>query len=545
MARDRKFRSREERRATRHPHERLTHSALAETLRLGREFPPPQVRLHVGPANSGKTYDSIERLKNSPSGTYLAPLRLLAWEIADKLNTQGHPCNLITGEERVIHPNAAFVSCTVEMFNPEAPVDCIVLDEAQMIADKQRGWAWLRAIVNARCQKLEIIASLDAEKLLSQILTKIEFPFEVIRHERLAPLTVAAKPWRIDDPQPSTIFVVFSRAGVLSLKTYFERRGFSVSAIYGNLPPEVKKKQAERFLNEEAQLCVATDAIGMGMNLPAARVCFTSVSKYDGEQQRNLLPSEARQIAGRAGRFGIKEKGEAGALSYENLSILNRLLNTKPPDLEFARISPELSEIEKMDGPLSHRLFLWEKRYAIPEHLKDVLMPADLEQQKALASLLKDHEVEKMGLPVAFQLIKAPASRDTVNYWHAIVRSFIENRQIPQPLSLQGMAIENEDLLLAAEQAVEQCDIYLWTANQPDMKMHALEREKVMTYKWELIEKIDQALSFKMDMRQKCKKCEKILPLLHRFSVCEPCHRASSHRFFSRPKHRRFRPPPR
>ncbi len=518
-------------------------SALSETLQSLKNEIKPQVRLHLGPANSGKTYDSIETLKKSVSGVYLAPLRLLAWEIADKLNNQGHPCSLVTGEERHIVANAPFLSCTVEMFNPDHPVDCVVLDEAQMIADKQRGWAWLRAILNAGCKHLEIIASPDSEPLLTTLLDKISFPYKVIHHKRLAPLTVADKPWRIDDPKPSTIFVVFSRAGVLSLKTYLERRGWSVSAIYGNLPPEVKKKQAERFLNGEAQLCVATDAIGMGMNLPAAHVCFTSVSKFDGEEQRTLLPSEARQIAGRAGRYGIKEKGEVGALSYENLSTLNRLLKIEPPPLKFARISPEISEIAAIPGPLAQRLFLWEKRYAIPPHLKEVLMPADLEQQKALASLLKESEVEKLGFDLAFRLIKAPASRDSVTYWHSCVRNFIENRPMPPPLSLRGNSIEDEDLLLAAEQIVEQCDIYLWVANHDDMKLHALEKEKVQQYKWELIEKIDTALSVKMDMRQKCSKCGKMLPLLNRFSICDPCHKAGRHRFFSKPKHRRFRPP--
>lgn len=503
------------------------------------------MRLHLGPANSGKTYDSIEVLKKSASGVYLAPLRLLAWEIADKLNNQGHPCSLVTGEERNVIPNAPFLSCTVEMFNPDHPVDCIVLDESQMIADKQRGWAWLRAILNAGCKHLEIVASPDSETLLTTLLEKIGYPCKVIHHKRLAPLIVADKPWRIDSPKPSTIFVVFSRAGVLSLKTYLERRGWSVAAIYGNLPPEVKKKQAERFLTGEAQLCVATDAIGMGMNLPAAHVCLTSVSKFDGEEQRNLLPSEARQIAGRAGRFGLKEKGEVGALSYEHLSVLQKLLNTVPPQLQFARISPEIDEIAKMQGPLAHRLFLWEKRYAIPPHLKDVLMPADLEQQKVLAGLLKDAEVEKLGFDLAFRLIKAPAGRDSVNYWHACVRCFIENKPMPHPLSLRGNSIDDEDLLLAAEQIVEQCDIYLWIANHDDMKLHALEKEKVKLYKWELIDKIDRALSVKMDMRQKCSKCGKTLPLLHRFSICDPCHKEGRHRYFSKPKHRRFRPPPR
>ena len=496
-----------------------------------------QVTLHLGPANSGKTFDAIESLKKSATGVYLAPLRLLAWEIADKLNAQGHPCSLLTGEEKIIIPGAPFMSSKVEMFNPDSPRDCIVLDESQMLADEQRGWAWMRVLALAHAQKIEIIASPDAEVLLSKILRKLGYEFTVDRHERLSPLSVAQRPWRIDVPEEHTIFVVFSRSGVLSLKTYLERRGWSVSAIYGNLPPEVKRKQAERFVSGEAKLCVATDAIGMGMNLPAAKVCFTTMSKYDGDRQRTLTPSEARQIAGRAGRFGIKESGEAGALTHEDLKELHHLLSIKPPDLEFARVSPELTDIQDMTGPLALRLELWEKHKAIPKDLKDIILPADLEHQKSLAAFLKEEEVNKLGLEVAFTLVKAPASRESFNYWLACVRAVVENKPLPLPVAIS----QKDDTLLNSENVVEQCDIYLWLANRPELARFGIEKEKVLTYKWSLIEKIEKTLEAKSDLRQKCRKCGKTLPVIHSFSVCEDCFRQGRRGYFARPKHKKFR----
>lgn len=500
-----------------------------------------KVTLHLGPANSGKTYDSIETLKNSATGVYLAPLRLLAWEVADKLNVQGFPCSLLTGEEKVIVPGAPFLSSTVEMFNPDSNAECIVLDEAQMIADEQRGWAWMRVLALAQAAKIEIIASLDAETLISKILSKLGYTFTIVRHERLAPLTVAAQPWRIDEPHEHTIFVVFSRAGVLSLKTYFERRGWSVAAIYGNLPPEVKRKQAERFVSGEAKLCVATDAIGMGVNLPAAKVCFTSLTKFDGVMQRMLTPSEARQIAGRAGRFGIKESGEAGALTKEGLKALQYLLSIEPPQLEFARISPELSDIRNMTGPLASRLDLWEKHKAIPQDLKDVILPSDLEHQKTLAGFLKDEEVKRLGLEVVFTLIKAPASRETFGYWWACVRSVIENRPFPLPLNIDQASHKKEDTLLGSENVVEQCDIYLWLSNRQEVSRYGAEKEKVLNYKWSLIEKIDLTLTAKNDLRARCRKCGATLPVIHSYSVCEECFRRGQRRHFSRPKHGKSR----
>ena len=498
-----------------------------------------KVTLHLGPANSGKTYDSIETFKKSVTGVYLAPLRLLAWEIADKLNGQGFPCSLLTGEEKVIIPGAPFLSSTVEMFNPDSNPECIVLDEAQMIADEQRGWAWMRVLAQATAAKIEIIASLDAETLITKILAKLGYDFTVVRHERLVPLTVAEQPWRIDAPEEHTIFVTFSRSGVLSLKTYFERRGWTVAAIYGNLPPEVKRKQAERFVSGEAKLCVATDAIGMGVNLPASKVCFTSITKFDGEMQRMLTPSEARQIAGRAGRFGIKESGEAGALTKEALKALQHLLSIEPPQLEFARISPEIADIRDMTGPLASRLDLWEKHKAIPDELKDIILPSDLEQQKTLAGFLKDEEVNRLGLEVVFTLIKAPASRDSMGYWWACVRSLIENKPFPLPLNLaEGVGPrEKEDTLLGSENVVEQCDIYLWLSNRQEVSRHGAEKEKVLNYKWGLIEKIDQKLTAKSDLRARCRKCGNTLPVIHSYSVCEECFRRGQRRYFSRPKH--------
>ena len=282
MVKERKFLLREERRRERafkksktSPDPSLPGSLVPEnftsllTKAIGTQRGlKPDVRLHLGPANSGKTYDAIETLKNSATGVYLAPLRLLAWEVADKLNNQGHPCSLLTGEEKVIIPGAPYMSSTVEMFRPDFPSECVVLDESQMLADEQRGWAWMRVLSRVETKKLEIIASPDAERLLSKILKKLDHPFKIFRHSRLAPLTVASQPWRIDQPDENTIFVVFSRAGVLSLKTFFERRGWTVSVIYGNLPPEVKKTQAERFNRGESKLCVATDAIGMAISIP-------------------------------------------------------------------------------------------------------------------------------------------------------------------------------------------------------------------------------------------------------------------------------------
>jgi ATP-dependent RNA helicase SUPV3L1/SUV3 len=254
-----------------------------------------------------------------------------------------------------------------------------------------------------------------------------------------------------------------------------------------------------------------------------------------------LTPSEARQIAGRAGRFGIKESGEAGALTREDLKGLQYLLSIEPPQLEFARISPEIADISNMTGPLSQRLDFWEKHKAIPQDLKDVILPSDMTPQKTLAGFLKDEEVKRLGLETVFTLIKAPASRDTIGYWWACVKSVIDNRPFPLPLNLAQDSKgprEKEDTLLGSETIVEQCDIYLWLSNRQEVRRYGIEKEKVLNYKWSLIEKIDQTLTAKNDLRARCRKCGNTLPVIHSYSVCEECFRRGQRRYFARPKRR-------
>ena len=233
--------------------------------------------LHVGETNTGKTYSSIERLMEADSGVYLAPLRLLALEIQDKLNSQNIPCSLLTGEEEDIITYAGHVSSTIEKLQLGTPYDVCVIDEAQMIADKQRGWAWTRKAL-----------AVSAQLLNNNIKTSI---------------------------------------------------------IYGSLPYSTRKKQFERFLDGETEVIVCTDAIGMGVNLPIKRIVFLETRKYDGVSLRKLNVSEIKQIAGRAGRKGIYNKGYVIAMNDSNL-IKNALTaKTKKIEKCFIGIPDSLLDI--------------------------------------------------------------------------------------------------------------------------------------------------------------------------------------------------------
>ncbi|HYO87498.1 MAG TPA: helicase-related protein, partial [Candidatus Limnocylindrales bacterium] len=265
--------------------------------------------LHIGPPNSGKTHHALNALAASSGGWYLAPLRLLAFEVFERLNQRGVRCNLLTGEEFIPVDGATITAATIEMFNPQHSGECVVIDEAQMLADSDRGWAWTRALMEAQASSIHVLAPPSGRALIERLARAAELRLTVQKHERLAEIKVADEPWSVRRLPPRTILVAFSRHAALRLKTNLERSNRSVSIVYGNLPPEVRRRQADRFAHGETEICVATDAVGMGLNLPADYVCFYEVQKFDGRQVRLLTAAEVQQIGGRAGRFGLSQAG--------------------------------------------------------------------------------------------------------------------------------------------------------------------------------------------------------------------------------------------
>ena len=274
--------------------------------------------LHLGPTNSGKTWESIQRLRTAERGIYLGPLRLLAFEQFESLNLSDVPCTLVTGEERIPVPGSRVQASTIEMADMEAEYDIAVIDECQMISDRDRGGAWSAAVLGLRAEEIHLCASPDAERLLTAMIADCGDELSVVRHERMAPLEVEEGGFHF----PSSVrkgdaLIVFSKARVHALAAELKQLGYRVSLIYGALPPDVRRNQAERFRTGETDIVVSTDAIAMGMNLPIARVVFMESEKYDGDITRPLTDSEIRQIAGRAGRFGIYDVGYVNAYGFK------------------------------------------------------------------------------------------------------------------------------------------------------------------------------------------------------------------------------------
>ena len=243
--------------------------------------------LHVGPTNSGKTYNALRALSEAKSGAYAGPLRLLAHEVWRRFNTgdirpfdaplsEAHKyarrCNLLTGEEhRIVDIDAELSSCTVEMLSLFKHHHVVVIDEIQMIADPARGGAWTAAVLGVRADEIHLCGEETAVPLIEKLLAETGDELVINRYQRLTPLTVAdtaLEDWK--SIEPGDCVVTFSRRGIFQLKTLIEEQtGLRCAVVYGRLPPETRSDQAALFnaRNSGYDVLVATDAIGMGLNL--------------------------------------------------------------------------------------------------------------------------------------------------------------------------------------------------------------------------------------------------------------------------------------
>lgn len=243
-----------------------------------------KVIMHVGPTNSGKTYNALLALAQAPSGAYAGPLRLLAHEIFDRLNrglikipgkdaqSSARPCNLLTGEERrVVSEDAPLVSATVEMIGTQVPYDVVILDEIQMITDPQRGDAWTRVFLGVQAKELHLCGEETAVPLIRQLVEETGDELVINRYKRLTPLHTGSNPVeKLKNVKKGDCVVAFGRAELFRLKYSIEKEtGLKCAMVYGGLPPETRAEQAQLFNDPDSEydVMVASDAVGMGLNL--------------------------------------------------------------------------------------------------------------------------------------------------------------------------------------------------------------------------------------------------------------------------------------
>lgn len=318
-----------------------------------------KVIFHAGPTNSGKTYHAIQRYLAAKSGVYCGPLKLLAHEIFEKSNDAGVPCDLVTGEERTfVDPEgraAGHVACTIEMCSVTTPYEVAVIDEIQMIRDPSRGWAWTRALLGLCAEEIHVCGEPAAIDFIKELMFTTGEEVEVHNYQRLTPFSILDHAVEsLDNLRPGDCIVCFSKNDIYSISRQIEARGQECAVIYGSLPPGTKLSQAKKFNDPDdpCKILVATDAIGMGLNLSIKRIIFNSLVKPNvnekGEKQMETIStSQALQIAGRAGRFSSKFKeGEVTTMHRDDLPVLKEILSHSVDPIETAGLHPTAEQIE-------------------------------------------------------------------------------------------------------------------------------------------------------------------------------------------------------
>jgi len=278
----------------------------------------------LGPTNTGKTHLAIETMLSFDSGMIGFPLRLLAREVYDKVIKKIglDKVALITGEEKIIPSNANYFLCTVESMPIDKQLDFIGVDEIQMCADHERGHIFTDRLLNMRGSKLTMFMGSNTIK---SIVSKLDGDIEFINRKRLSKLSYVGHK-KISRIQRKTAIIAFSAEEVYAIAELIRRQKGGAAIVMGSLSPKTRNAQVELYQSGDVDFLVATDAIGMGINMDLDHVYFSNLRKFDGKKLRRLNLSEVGQIAGRAGRylndgnFGIT--GECKEINAEEVDLL-------------------------------------------------------------------------------------------------------------------------------------------------------------------------------------------------------------------------------
>ena len=336
----------------------------------------------LGPTNTGKTYLAIETMLSFESGMIGFPLRLLAREVYDKIikKIDLTKVALITGEEKIIPSNAKYYLCTVESMPIDKNLEFVAIDEIQMCSDFERGHIFTDRLLNLRGEKLTmLLGSSTMKKIISNLDADIEF----INKKRLSKLTYVGhkKISRIDR---KSAIIAFSTEEVYAIAELIRRQKGGAAIVMGSLSPKTRNAQVALYQSGDVDFLVATDAIGMGINMDLDHVFFSNLKKFDGKKLRRLNSSEIGQIAGRAGRylndgsFGIT--GDCSEINSEEVESLEthkfeeiRTIFWRNPNLNFNNANRLLISLdEKPNEEWLRRIHECEDEKVLKHFLKDL-----------------------------------------------------------------------------------------------------------------------------------------------------------------------------
>ena len=341
----------------------------------------------LGPTNTGKTHLAIETMLSFDSGMIGFPLRLLAREVYDNVikKTSKDKVALITGEEKIIPPNAKYFLCTVESMPIDKYLDFVGVDEIQMCADHERGHIFTDRLLNIRGNKLTMLMGSNTIK---DIILKLDDDIEFINRNRLSKLSYAGHK-KISRINRKTAIIAFSSEEVYAIAELVRRQKGGAAIVMGSLSPKTRNAQVELYQSGDVDFLIATDAIGMGINMDLDHVYFSNLKKFDGKKLRKLNLSEIGQIAGRAGRylndgnFGIT--GQCKEITAEEVDLLENHKFEKIQSLFWRNSNLNF------DNPFKLIKSLDEK-----PHKSWLRKINECEDEKALKFFLRDKSLEKI-----------------------------------------------------------------------------------------------------------------------------------------------------
>jgi ATP-dependent RNA helicase SUPV3L1/SUV3 len=468
-------------RARRRPVQQVREAERKVSITLpSRRSEPERVVAHLGPTNSGKTHAALQELADKRAGVYAGPLRMLAQEAHRRLGQWigAEHVGLVTGEERV-NEGAPVICSTVEMAPQAGPL--LVLDEVQWADDAERGSAWTRLLLSGEYREILLLGALDALPLVDRAFPERELkvferklPLEFVGSRTLRSLT------------KGTVVVAFSRRAVLALAGEVNRlHPGRVAVLYGAMPLSSRREEIERFLSGAADVCVATDVLGHGVNLPCETLLFAETTKFDGEERRDLLPWELAQIAGRAGRFGLVERGHVGVLAglgwgTASPELVESALEPHVPlaggfrgyrAVDEARIRPLLADLG-VDDPrqLDAALVAWH-RVALREWAHESWLAVESLQPLRLKLQAIQRRLGERGralsLADTWKLVNAPVDEDGLELLATLALAITGDRVArPQLAFLLDVARLRDASLEDAERAGREASILRWFALQ-------------------------------------------------------------------------------
>jgi ATP-dependent RNA helicase SUPV3L1/SUV3 len=514
----------------------------AEARRIKRK-----IVYHMGPTNSGKTYHAIEALCAAKTGCYLAPLRLLASELYDTMNSKGTKTTLLTGEEVIEIPEATHFASTIEMAKLQSRFDCCVIDEIQMLTDPQRGWAWTRALVNIQADEIHLCGDHSVLELVKKILALCGDTLEVRDYRRMTELHVMDHQIPLTQLQKHDALIVFSRRNALKYKADLEELDFKVSIVYGRLSPEVRREQARKFDDGETDIMVSTDAIAMGMNLPVKRIVFSALSKFVDNKEIPLTYSEIKQIAGRAGRFKRFPTGWVTTLNRveDGLQTLKNALSYHLTQSDKAMVGPDLDIFKSVNHALEANSL---PSLSLSEFLRlfntmtfeKPFFCVDLKEMIELAEMVEAaDENRQLSYSEIFGFACAPVNLgliEHVQYYLWILNHYVTSQSIfNEPIDDRA---DNIDYL---ETSIKCVELYQWLSRHFNNKNFVFDENVLLENKSKAIERLNELLSDKIS--KYCSSCGCKMPVNSSFNICDDCF--AKRRIERRGERRGFRKPER